>query len=425
MGVVAGACRAACLALLAGACGAPEPDLDLTHAGACPFHTAAAWQGFLDGAAENDAWVKTCDADGCDSATYHAVETAVAEPLAACAALLADNPPIAVCADRLRRFTASWLQQHDLTSYGFTSANDAYFAAQTGPDVPLGTITPPAALLSAMPDLAQVIAAARAHGFPYLIQTSGLGNVRFYALTADPAGRFDQWTVMNLRADTPSQVHTRVSFLAVQKTDAAGAPLPAVRLHFRDLLVEPSADGGYQVSSDLADNAKCYSCHPSGVRQLVGRRTANLAAKPILGELGYPGDGPPDFAFQRLGALDARLASYGLPDWSGQIVVADHGPALGAEQGCTQCHDGHARGVLTVSTSGKQLQHMVSAELAMPPTDGLTALVERRETNDPPLTAAEAEELAAAESAHAALLSDLEAARAPALRRWLLATGCE
>jgi len=417
------------LAAAAGACDAAEParDLDLTHAGACPYRTAGDWQRFLDGAAGDDAWEKTCDDDGCDAATHDAVEADVAGVLARCEALLADNPPIAACTDRLRRFTASWLRQHDLGSYGFTTDNDAYFAAQVAPGVPSGMMTPPPALLSAMPDLEQVIDAARANGFPYAVQASCLGNVRLYVVTADPAGRFDQWTVMNLVADTaaPVLVHSRVSFLAVQRADAAGAPLPAVRVHFRDLLVQSSPGGAYSVTSDAADNAKCYSCHPSGVRQLVGVRTPGLAARPVLGEPGYPGDGPADFPFQRLGALNARLAAYGLNDYSGQIAVADHGPALGAEQGCTACHDGQTRGALTVSTSRRQLQHKVVAELAMPPAEGLTQLVEREALDDPPLTAAEEAALAAAEGAHAALLDGLVAARGPAVQRWLLDTRCE
>jgi hypothetical protein len=161
------------------------------------------------------------------------------------------------------------------------------------------------------------------------------------------------------------------------------------------------------------------------VRHLLAVRTPSLAAKPVLGEPGYPGDGPTDFAFQRLGAMNDRLASYGLADWNGTIVPADHGPALGVEQGCTACHDGTIRGALTVSTAQKQLAHKVVAELAMPPAAGLTQLVERQVMNDPPLTAAEAADLAGAQTAHASMLADLEATRAPALERWLLETPCE
>jgi hypothetical protein len=416
-----------CLAVAtaATACGPSGPDL--TRAGDCPHRTAAEWQSFLDGAARSDAWEKTCDDDGCDAAAYDAVEAGVASVFARCADLLADNPPLDACADRLRRFTTSWLSQHDLSSYGFTTDNATYFAAQVAPDVPSGMMSPPTALLSAMPDLEQVIDAARARGWPYVVQASCLGNVRLYVVSPDPAGRFDQWTLMNLRADTsaPVLVHSRVSFLAVQETDAGGVSLPAVRVHFRDLLVQSAPGGAYTATSDAADNAKCYACHPSGPRQLLAMRTPALAARPVLGEPGFPGDGPADFPFQRLTAMNARIAAYGLNDYGGQIEVADHGPALGGEEGCTACHDGARRGVLTVSTSRKQLAHKVQAELAMPPTPDLPRLLERQTMNDPPLTTAEATTLADAEAAHASLLADLLSTRAPALERWLLEARCE
>jgi hypothetical protein len=413
------------LAAAAGACHAR--GLDLTHAGACPYRTAAAWQGFLDRAAGNPAWVRTCDDDGCDTATYKAVKADVAAVFAQCEGLLADNPPVAACTERLRRFTASWLPLHDKTSYGFCADNAAYFAAQVAPGTPPGMMDPPSALLSAMPELDRVIDAARAKGWPYVLQRSCLGNERLYVVVPDPSGKLDQWIVMNVRDPkaVPTLVHTRVSFLAVQKTDAAGAPLPAVRVHFRDLLVQSSPGGAYRVENDERDNAKCYACHPSGVRRLLAARTPDLAAKPVLGEPGYPGDGPSDFAVERLAAMNARLSSYGLNDYTGQIAVADQGPALGAEEGCTKCHDGKHRGVLTVSTSRKQIEHKLLTELAMPPAPGLSDLLERRATKAPPLTAAEAATLDEAEATHARLLAALTASRAPALQRWLLETRCE
>jgi hypothetical protein len=383
------------------ACGARSLDVggpDLTHLGACPLRTPGEWQAFVARTAQGPQWVETCD-DGVCTQPYQAVEETVASVFQQCAGFLAYNPSIDACANNLRRFTSSWMQQHDRDTYGFTKRNDAYFAAQSGPDMPEGMMVPPATLLAPMPNLASVEDAARSNGWPWVVQDSCLGNVRIYFLRADPLGRFDQWILMNLRAGTmPVEVAGRVSFLAVQKTDAAGTLLPAVRVHFRDYLVKPSPGGGYSLTSDALDNAKCYSCHPSGVRRLIGERTPDLDAKPVMGE---PMNVPMDFAFQRLTALNARLASYGLNDWNGDIVVEDHGPALGAAQGCTACHDGHIRGVLTVSTSQRQLKHKVVTELSMPPTPGLT------------------------EQEHAALLADLEAASQPELEAWLQQTRCD
>src|SRR4051812_30530077 len=108
-GLVAAAVTASCQ-------GAREPDL--TRADMCPYRTAAEWQSFLERAAEGEQWVKTCDDEGCDAAALHAVEANVASVFQQCAALLSDNPPLAACTDHLRRFTSSWLEQHDKLSYG-------------------------------------------------------------------------------------------------------------------------------------------------------------------------------------------------------------------------------------------------------------------------------------------------------------------
>jgi hypothetical protein len=326
----------------------------------------------------------------------------------------------------MRRFLRSWLDQHAPDSYGFTSPNEAYFAEGTSPDAPAGSTTPPAPLLAAMPLLSDVEAVARQNGWPYVVQRSCLGGVRLFVLTRDPSGRFDQWTLMNLRTDaSPTRVHALVSFLAVEKADAAGRVLPAVRVHFRDYVVAPFGTN-YQLASDPRDNAKCYSCHTSGARALMPIRTPDLRADPVRGEPGFLGQAAPspDFAYERLGALNDRLIGYGLCDWNGDIAVADHGPALGAAEGCSSCHDGRYRGPVTVSTSRKQLHHQVVDQLAMPPTPGLSSLVERQTMSDPPLTQADQQQLEDAQAAHGALVDGLEASSAPLLEAWLLATSC-
>ena len=95
---------------------------------------------------------------------------------------------------------------------------------------------------------------------------------------------------------------------------------------------------------------KCYACHGSGMRQLNPARGSVAASAPVKGEEGYGhGNGDASFGSIRLASLNQRLASYGLPDWNGTLDPADHGPALGRPLGCTRCHDGASRGVLTVS----------------------------------------------------------------------------
>ena len=402
-------------------CAAHGPDL--THLGPCPFRTADEWQAFLARTAARPEWLETCNDAPC-APSFGAIQAEVAPVFAQCAAFLADNPPLEACTDRTRRFLRSWLDQHAPDSYGFTSPDDAYFAKGTAPEAPAGMTTPPAPLLAAMPLLSDVEGVARQNGWPYVVQRSGLGGVRLFVLTADPSGRFDQWTLMNLRTGTaPAEVHALLSFLAVQKADAAGTGLPAVRVHFRDYVVAPFGPG-FSLTSDPRDNAKCYACHPSGARTLIATRTPDLAADPVQGEPGFPGQAPPGFADQRLRALNERLLGYGLCDWNGDVAVADHGPALGGAEGCTACHDGKIRGPITAATSRTQLRRRVVDQLAMPPTPALPELVERQAMSDPALTPAEQKQLADARDGHASLLDGLEASSAPALEAWLLATSC-
>ena len=416
------------IAAIAGACNGSVggSGVDLTHAGACPFRTAADWQAFLEKTAERPDWETTCDDDGCNESTYQSIKTNVDGVFSSCAGLLDDNPPLSACVDRMRRFTTAWLSQHDLDSYGFSTNNATYFAAATSNDAPDGMVDPPPALLGAMPRLDDVIAASESRGFPYVVQASCLGNERLYVLSKDPLGRFDQWTLMNIVSGTngPPLVHGRVSLLAIQKETREGMALPALRVHFRDLLVQPSPSGSYTATSDSGDNAKCYSCHPSGARTLIGVRTPSLAARPVLGELGYGSNGGPDFPFTRLTQLNDRIKSYGLADWQGTIDVAAFGPALGTSEGCTACHDGVTRGPLTVATSRKQLAARTVTELAMPPAMGPTSLVERETMNDPALDPNEVTALAAARAHGSTLVMGLEAERQPALEAYLLETRC-
>jgi hypothetical protein len=120
-----------------------------------------------------------------------------------------------------------------------------------------------------------------------------------------------------------------------------------------------------------------------------------------------------------------RLRSYGLPDWNATIDVTQLGPPIGAEQGCTRCHDGAYRGLLTVMTSVDQIREKVQYELSMPPAPDLGLLLERSELHNPPLTPAEQKALDAAFDAHQLLADAVLGGRGPALSRWLLMTPCQ
>ena len=401
---------------------APDPDPS------CPLETPAQWQQLLERYAGDARWVKTCEDKPCDAEFSKLVEQEIAGVFDRCGGYLAAHAPIARCTKNLRDFVPSFLAQHSSDSYGFTVDNHTYLTAQEAADRPTGMMRPPPALIAALPLRVNVERAARQNGWRYITHDSALEGVRTFVFIPDPEGRFDQWMLLNfLKKDQPAiDPQTPMSFIAVQKKDASGHGLAKVRLHFRDYNMTPS-NGGFQLDLFEDRNGKCYSCHPGGMRQLIPRRGAVLDASPVKGETGYDArarTAPPGFAYGRLQELNATLRGYGAPDWGGLIVPEHHGPALGAALGCTACHDGTIRGLLTVSTSARQVEHKISDELAMPPTPGLVALLGRSEDARLKLSSAERATLHSAVEEHAKLNRELDASRSPELRRWLLQEPC-
>ena len=80
--------------------------------------------------AGEDFWVGTCPNGGCNVDHYDLVEDKIQSVFDACSGLISENPGIAQCTDRYRRFVRTWLAQHDDESYGFTVKNPVYFAEQ-------------------------------------------------------------------------------------------------------------------------------------------------------------------------------------------------------------------------------------------------------------------------------------------------------
>ena len=321
----------------------------------------------------------------------------------------------------------AWMRQHDDYTYGFTVDNHTYLRDQEAPDKPAGMMVPPAAIVAALPDRFKVEEAARKSGLKYLTHDSAIDGIRTFVLSSDPKGRFDQWMLLNLKTgDSKINSNTPLSILVVQKKDAAGRPLKKVRLHFRDYTLYRSGDR-FNLALNERNNGKCFSCHANGVRQLIARRTPVLDSKPSRGEPGFDEIGspaPPEFAYSRLMEFNRRLRSYGSPDWDGKIIPENHGPALGKEQGCMDCHDGKSRGILTVSTSKTQLEKKIYYDLSMPYDTDLQALLERKQMKDPALTPEEESLLKKSFEAHESLTNELEKSRLPALRNWLLETRC-
>jgi len=390
----------------------------------CPRQSPKEWQDFIDLAAAETKWVDTCEDSTCDVEFYKNVKDNIQSVFDKCAALLEQNSTLRKCTQNLRDFVPAWTAQHSSDSYGFTLGNHAYLAAQEAADKPQNMMKVPPELVAAVPDPAKVVAAAQANGWKYLTHNSALGGSRTFIMIPDIDDRFDRWMLLNLQ-DKSVKTETPLSFIAVQKKNRDGQPLPKVRLNFRDYTLT-QGDAGYRLTIDESRNGKCYACHVSGMRKLIHRRTPILEAAPVKGESGYGKSPPADFAWNRLQEFNARIAAYGLNDWDGAIVPEHHGPPLGEEFGCTHCHDGKIRSIITLSTSTAQLEQKLYYELSMPPGDhDAIALLERSEMSNPVLSQSEKDTLANVQDEHEQITEAFENARGPSLQKWLTATPCQ
>jgi hypothetical protein len=214
-----------------------------------------------------------------------------------------------------------------------------------------------------------------------------------------------------------------VSLLTVQKKTAQNEPLQKVRLNFRDYTLN-EVMGKVRLSVNEEGNGKCFSCHVSGMRQLIPRKTATLLAEPVQGEVGFNQLAPADFAFRRLVELNKIIRRYGAVDWDNKIHPEDHGPTLGKTQGCTACHDGVTRGALSVFTSEAQLRQKVFTELSMSPNPFTIRELERSEMKNPELTPEEEQHLAGRYHQNRQIVNDFLDSRAEILRQWFLQTPC-
>jgi hypothetical protein len=402
--------------VFAAACGSVEPGdaaafRPYVASESCPLKSPAEWDAFLRVTVEDENWVRTCsDLQNCDTLVgeFRArVLASVVPVFEQCSADVTRNSGVERCTERLRRYVPTWLAQHRDDSYGFRQDNRTYFEGHTASGVPPGLMDPPRALLDALPDRVSFEAVARANGWPYVTHDSCLGGVRTFVTVPDPAGRFDQWMLAGLDpTGTTYENPAILSFIGVQKQDSNGVALERVRLHFRDYVVNAGGEGT-TLELPPGFGGKCYACHGSGLRQLI--------------------EGP------EAAALNARMLEYGPVDWNGTIEPDDHGPRLGESLGCTECHNGDDRGVLTVSTSEGMLWQKVVGQLSMRsprngqrvPDEGAMALLAREQSGDNPLTAHEVLALEQARAEHLADYEVLVAERYPAWRSWVLERPCE
>ncbi len=400
-----------------------------TSANRCPLKTPQDWQNFLESASDSPKWVATCEDSTCDASFYQHVKEDVQSIFEKCASFISSHPEIARCTLNLKKFTPAWMRQHDSYSYGFTIDNALYLKDQDNPRRPSGMMIVPDAIVKALPDRNKVEEVARQNGWQYLTHDSALSGSRTFVLIRDPKGRFDTWMLLNLQGSDATLTDSQpLSVLAVQKADVNGKPLEKVQLHFRDYTLKKS-DEGYRLALYTDNNGKCYGCHPNGVRQLIARRTPILYSKPSRGEEGFNESGEipanSDFAYRRLMEFNRRLRSYGSPDWEGKIVPADHGPALGEAQGCTECHNGRIRASLNLSTSHVQLEQKVLKELTMPTDNQWPRLLEKSQMRSAEMTPEDRAALERAYGDHREILQDFEASRFPTLKAWMLESPCK
>jgi hypothetical protein len=97
---------------------------------------------------------------------------------------------------------------------------------------------------------------------------------------------------------------------------------------------------------------RCYSCHPSGIRQL----------SPV------PGSVKKD-DLQSFKELKDKISSYENLDWGPAITPEAYGPHLGKEQNCTSCHNNRetGRGAINYMTSKNHIDHKINGDFSMNP----------------------------------------------------------
>ena len=125
--------------------------------------------------------------------------------------------------------------------------------------------------------------------------------------------------------------------------------------------------------------------------------------------------------------FNRRIRSYGGPNWNGRVTPEDHGPMLGKEMGCTDCHNGQSRAALNVALSHVQLTQKVLHESGFYgffPDTHLIKWLERRQMQNPKLSSEEEKMLDRAIEVHKDLTREFEESRFPSLKKWFLNTPC-
>lgn len=176
-----------------------------------------------------------------------------------------------------------------------------------------------------------------------------------------PGDSFDRWIQFTLPDVTRNREANEqlVDFIAVQKVSIEGEILSTPQLHFRQYTRRYTGNRLSQLDLRSGTGDKCYSCHPSGMRPLSPEIGSVMSAD----------------QWSVMNFYNDKMASYGKAGWAGGLNIADHGPALGKNLGCTRCHgEGKERGPITWTflNFGKIMginstMHKVAQDLSMPP----------------------------------------------------------
>jgi hypothetical protein len=393
-------------------------------ANTCTLKTGPDWSRFLRSAANEKRWIVTCEDGNCDEAFMLHVRSQIKNVLDKCPDATIPDQKIRSCISRLRRFVPAWMHQHDNNSYGFYLDSKEYLKYQESVGKPPGMMTPPQEIVNALPNLPDVVKASVDHGWKYLLHDSAINNSRLFIYFIDPSGRFDRWLILNLDEYQEIDLAQPLSIMAVEKKSADGQILEKSKLYFRDYLINKNKEK-FELAVKDHDNGKCYSCHPSGARQLINHHTQILSAAPVRGEADFGNPPSEAFGWKRLQEFNKALKGYGLPDWDGLIVPDDFGPALGNDQECTDCHDGEDRGVINIATSHSQLTEKIVTELAMNPDRRIYRLLEASGLGSQKMSPSQRRQLSQAFAEHQKDLKDLSGSAFTALRDWLLTDACE
>lgn len=181
-----------------------------------------------------------------------------------------------------------------------------------------------------------------------------------------PGSAYDQWINFTFKdPSNPSSPPERmIDMIVMQKRDSSQNIQP--KIHFRQYVTNSRGNRPLlRTRGQLGKTENCYSCHATGMREII---PAPGSLQPVVALRGEEGSDGVELARKRLDRLNKRMRDYGKVSWGSSLDPATYGPPLGAVVGCNRCHDGQARGILNAGADAESVRHKMVRELTMPPT---------------------------------------------------------